>query len=432
VSPTSRPLAPSHDSGVMAGPDEPDRGIQHNTLRLTNLFGDSPSLAHAAPVQYPERYTDYAFPVKGQGTISFSIAANGPFRIVLNNDKSQSGSDSVVVLEVGDRATTFRMHDDDGDGFAHTTSRDALVEVGTERTYWLSLDKNNWRLRFGKGEMLPNLTLFEYVIPEALQRDFGFIAELSYIALVNVPDEAVSAHCLWAIPVTSMPAPILVPSDELTVDDIASGARTVAADLPTSAQVLYGTVAGNGIALDATDFPDFAAAINHSIDTPGCICYEKLKKKDPAFGYLRVTIGPNQGDSPGSPHVVEIWPAGHSSPIHDHGNACAIIKVLHGSIKVELFPELKVGLYPFGSVVFFPGEVTYLTPQVYQIHRLTNPAKAGMTATIQSYRYPDDDIAHYEFFDYIDKDSIIEKFLPDSDWEYLPFKELIRKEWGHR
>ncbi len=34
----------------------------------------------------------------------------------------------------------------------------------------------------------------------------------------------------------------------------------------------------------------------------------------------------------GIPFVLEIWPAGHSSPIHNHGNAYGIVRMLHGDI----------------------------------------------------------------------------------------------------
>ncbi len=30
--------------------------------------------------------------------------------------------------------------------------------------------------------------------------------------------------------------------------------------------------------------------------------------------------------------MLEIWPAGHSSPIHNHGNAYGIVRMLHGDI----------------------------------------------------------------------------------------------------
>ena len=48
--------------------------------------------------------------------------------------------------------------------------------------------------------------------------------------------------------------------------------------------------------------------------------------------YLRVSVGVPSGCSPGIPYVLEIWPAGHFSPVHNHGNAFGIVRMLHGSI----------------------------------------------------------------------------------------------------
>jgi hypothetical protein len=231
---------------------------------------------------------------------------------------------------------------------------------------------------------------------------------------------------------------VLVGADVITLDAIARNDATVIANLPNACQVLYGNVAGPAIELDTPDFPDFSKAINYSIITPGCICYEKLKDKAGEFGknepnetYLRITIGPNRGDSPGSPFVLEIWPGNHYSPIHDHGEACAVIKVLHGDIWVELYPELNPAVTDyFTEAVFHKGDVTYLTPEYYQVHKLVNRNPPGnMTATIQCYRYPDDDTVHWEYFDYI-SDGAIQHFTPDSDWEYLEFRSLIRAEWA--
>ncbi len=56
--------------------------------------------------------------------------------------------------------------------------------------------------------------------------------------------------------------------------------------------------------------------------------------------------------------------------------------------------------------------------------------------SVQCYRYPDSDNVHYEYFDYIttnDADErVIEQFLPDSDFDFLPFKAAIREEWAKR
>ena len=48
--------------------------------------------------------------------------------------------------------------------------------------------------------------------------------------------------------------------------------------------------------------------------------------------YLRVSLGVPSGCSPGIPYVLEIWPSGHFSPVHNHGNAFGIVRILHGSI----------------------------------------------------------------------------------------------------
>lgn len=420
--------------------------IRRTQKPLVSLFGAAqPMLAAAKELQFHEDYTDYAFPVLGQGTISFGIKTASPFRIVVSEDKQQSRGKPVLVLDIGTQVTCFRNRNDESNDsvIASTTSPKALLEAGVSREYWFSLDRQNRRLRFGKGEMLQQLVVFECTLPapQAGEADpYAFMAQLRNIALCQVPRSAVVSHFLWPLPVTLSLPPSLVSSDEITLDAIAENEHTVIANLPAACQVLYGNVGGAAITLNSPDFPDFAQAIEHSIMTPGCICHQKLEEKASEFGkrepdqtYLRITIGPNQGDSPGSPYVLEIWPGGHYSPIHDHGQACAVIKVLHGDIWVELYPQLQPDLLDyFSEAVFHQGDVTYLTPGLYQVHRLRNQNPPGhMTATIQCYRYPNDDTQHYEYFDYIGPTGI-EHFKPNSDWEYLEFKELIRQEWANR
>ena len=52
--------------------------------------------------------------------------------------------------------------------------------------------------------------------------------------------------------------------------------------------------------------------------------------------YIRVSVGLPCGTSPGIPYVMEIWPPGHFSPIHNHGNAFGVVRLLHGSISSAL------------------------------------------------------------------------------------------------
>lgn len=419
--------------------------IRRTAKPLPSLFATPMLRASARTEQFHENYTEYVLPVKGQGTISFGFQAKAAFRVVLNKDKQQSGGSPVLVLDVGSDVTCFRNRNDEAQGsvIASTKEPKAMIDPDGVRNYWFSVDWLNRRLRFGKGEMLQQLVVFECPLPPVASGQvdpYAFVAELRNIALVNVPAEAPMTHFLWPLPVTLDLPPSLVTSDAITLDDIGHNEHTVIANLPAACQVLYGNVAGPAIQLDTADFPEFSQAIERSIITPGCICYEKLKAKANEFGkydpdgtYLRVTIGPNQGDSPGSPYVLEIWPGGHYSPIHDHGAACAVIKVLHGDIWVELFPQLEPDLLEyFSEAVFHEGDVTFLTPALYQVHRLRNRNPAGhMTATIQCYRYPNDDTRHYEYFDYLGPTGK-EHFTPNSDWEYLEFKSLIRREWAER
>lgn len=399
-----------------------------------------------APAPGAEVYTDYVFPIAGQGTISLNIKAEGPFRIILDDERAPAGDRAVIVLEVGTTETRFRNRNDDAPEsvIASTTAKNALVVPGVAWNYWFSLDAINRVLSFGKGEMLPALCVFRAELPPAPKvgpDQYAYLSTLRYIGISGHPMPDPLGHFMWPVPVTVGLPGRVVPADQLTLDDIAANRATVVSNLDAAAQVLYGNVAGAGITLDTPDFPDFSEAINHSINTPGLWCYTKLAQKATEFGgdnpdetYLRITIGPNQGDSPGSPYVLEIWPGGHYSPIHNHGQASAIIKVLHGQIWVELYPELNPAVLDYYvEATFQKGDVTFLSPQFYQVHKLVNHNPPGnMTATIQCYRYPSSDTRHYEYFDYIGGNDAIEHFTPNSDAEFAAFKNLIRREWLNR
>lgn len=109
-------------------------------------------------------------------------------------------------------------------------------------------------------------------------------------------------------------------------------------------QRLYSYVAGSDIELMSDDI----AAINHCLDTEGCALHEKLINKSMiSYGipnsnmtYLRITIGCDIGDSPGVPFVLELWPKYHYSPIHTHGDAVAVIKILHGNLTSNYYNPL--------------------------------------------------------------------------------------------
>lgn len=369
---------------------------------------------------------DAVFPIKGQGTVSVCPASlDNELRIVLSGQ-----GDDCIGLTVGRQRLSLWLRQAGAQTLLDEKTDPALLldPAATGRPYWLSLDSNNGRIRYGKGEMLRELMLFEYGWADGDSPLKRFARDL---ARVRVEGAQVDHLRILDMPVNLSPSPHIIAAAEVTMELIAANSASVIDDLPAACRRLYANVSGPGMNLAPKDFPEFAQAIQYSIATPGALCHEKLREKDPEFGYLRVTLDTNMGDSPGQPYVLEIWPAGNGSPIHDHGRACAVIKVLHGQIQVSWFSALSPAIgQPWGSTVAHAGEVTFLTPDYYQIHRLFNPSPKGgsFCATIQCYRYPDDDLRHDEYFDYIE-DGHVKQFLPDSDWTYLAFKEAIRQEW---
>jgi predicted metal-dependent enzyme (double-stranded beta helix superfamily) len=203
------------------------------------------------------------------------------------------------------------------------------------------------------------------------------------------------------------------------MQDIAEGTYMPSANLSAVAQKLHACISGKEFVLNTPDFPDFAEAIAYSIVTPTCWCYETLKAKSTEFGpvpnthetYLRITLNANNGESPGIPYVMEIWPVGNYSPVHNHGGAHAIIRVLSGAIRVKLFSFL--GGPSFAEADFKQGDVTWISPTLNQVHQLENPASnTAPCITIQCYMYDAEDATHYDYFDYLDQAGKIQQFDP--------------------
>jgi hypothetical protein len=46
--------------------------------------------------------------------------------------------------------------------------------------------------------------------------------------------------------------------------------------------------------------------------------------------------------------------------------------------------------------------------------------------------YDDTDNKHYDYFDYLDANGVIQQYEPDSDMDYMSFKALMKKEWNSR
>lgn len=309
--------------------------------------------------------------------------------------------------------------------------------------YWVSLDSQNQTILAGVGE--PRLDTVAYSYKWNMADGNREKNKIFLESLVALELEDVKILRILRDPVTGDVPLAVKDSSQLTMTDVARGNVVPSANLSPMAQKLYNCISGKNFVLNDSDFPDFSKAIEYNIATVGCWCNTRLKEKSREFNkdkpnvketYLRITLGQNNGESPGVPYVMEIWPVGHYSPIHNHGGSEAVIRVLLGSIHVSLFPYLcgePAGIPPFKEVSFKEGDVTWISPTLNQTHQLKNLKHNTSTCiTIQCYMYDEKNKTHYDYFDYIDSSGNKLQYEPDSDMEFLEFKERMRTEWNAR
>ncbi|MEY4927382.1 MAG: hypothetical protein RI894_1818 [Bacteroidota bacterium] len=385
-------------------------------------------------------FTNFPLPVHGQGVFIFklqdSLVWNAENMISLSYRNSpQDNRDGLLLQISGGRLRLSRIK---------TGELLARGECGwvdaKDAFYWVSLDAQNYLISFGVGEARQENVGFSYTFPLVRDENKKDLTKpfLESLICLTYQAENVSPLRYLRDPIVNKPTPMLVKNvDELTMVAIAENRYLPKANLSPIGQRLYGNIAGKNFVLDDADFPEFSAAIQYSINNEAGWCYKKLREKASEFGpsnllatYLRITLGQNNGESPGIPYVMEIWPPQHFSPVHNHSSANAIIRVLHGAITVSLFPYLDPKMPPaFATVTFYRDEITWISPTLNQTHQLKNNGGDTPCITIQCYMYDEEDSNHYDYFDYLgEKD--IEQYEPDSDMDYLDFRKQMIYEWN--
>jgi predicted metal-dependent enzyme (double-stranded beta helix superfamily) len=367
--------------------------------------------------------------VHGQGVLLFD-----------HSDVSQScflrffDSASVEILQAEFCEGAVKVRLANGEELLDPNNTKGIIS-GAGAYYWFSLDAQNRVLQAGIGEARADTVVYRYTFSDAAAKKWLETITEIRLDTASMPRRLLRdpIQCIGGVPL------YVRDTNALTMSDVAKSVHIPVANLPVVAQKLHGCIAGRRFLLDDADFPEFSKAIEYSIATPGCWCYETLKAKSTTFGpepnlaetYLRITLNQNNGESPGIPYVMEIWPSGHYSPIHNHGGSHAVIRVLHGRIHVRLFPYLGAGAEPFGTADFAKGQITWISPVLNQVHQLKNEGKQTCI-TIQCYMYDGEDSDHHDYFDYLDAAGKVQEFEPDSDMDFLAFKETIRREWNSR
>lgn len=384
----------------------------------------------------PLRIREHKIPllVHGQGVFLFKSTTLQPCAFTIVDADHKSCLDVEFNLE-----NIYVINPHTSEPYLDKNTRSGLSPL-RGAYYWFSIDSQNQRLIAGVGEARLETAIYHYQFP-LLEGNKKWLE--SFTTIVIPEDSHLIPLRILRDPVT-LKVPLFVKDiNKLTMDDIAKGDVMPSANLNAISQKLYSCIAGEQFVLDDDDFPDFSNAIEYSIATPGLWCHKRLKQKETEFNkenpdkmetYLRITLGQNNGESPGIPYVMEIWPSGHYSPVHNHAYSSAVIRVLHGSIHVKLFPFLcdsPSSVPEFGNVDFKKGDITWLTETLNGVHQLENRDKVTCI-TIQCYMYPENDIIHYDYFDYLDAGQKIQQYEPDSDMDFVTFKKRMKEEWSKR
>lgn len=391
-------------------------------MTFTNAFYERPK---ALRIRQPVETVNLI--VHGQGVVIFDATKPCCLRLC-----DISGTAGFVVNFTADKVLV-NMYPDDEPLIDPNNTRGISNVSGAY--YWFSIDSQNQRLYAGIGEPRKETLIYQYQLQHANKK------LLEDIVLVNGTGMQITT--LLRDPITAKVPLLVKDTNDLSMESIASGKYMPKANLSQTSQKLYECISGKKFVLNTPDFPDFTKAIEYSIATPGLWCHKTIKKKATEFDkdkpnyketYLRITLGENNGESPGIPYVMEIWPVAHFSPIHNHGGSTAIIRVLHGSINVSLFPFLgDATVEPFAKADFGVGDVTWISPTLNQIHQLKNlEGNTDTCITIQCYMYESSDTGHYDYFDYLDGSSAKQQFEPDSDMEFIEFKARMKEEWSNK
>ena len=368
-----------------------------------------------------------SFLVKGQGVFIFK---NSEKLIKLHFfDKEKQ---NILKLVINDRTTLYH----NSVKYVDPNNQTGIVHL-QGAYYWISINSQNQQVYVGIGEPRIETVIYHYTFEPNQKHFLENLTHMEYDYLTTKLLKVLKDPITRSIPC------LIKNTDDLTMNDIATSKYMPKSNLSLISQKLYDCISGKTFALDDSDFPDFSKAIEYSIKTPGLWCNKTLQSKSREFNpdkpnlnetYLRITLGENNGESPGIPYVMEIWPPGHYSPIHSHANSSAIIRVLYGAIQVSLYPFLcteKDGIEPFGKADFVKDDITWISPTLNQTHQLKNNG-SQTCVTIQCYMYEDENKKHYDFFDFLDKDGHKQKYLPDSDMDFVVFKELMKMEWENR
>jgi hypothetical protein len=326
-----------------------------------------------------------SMPVKGKGTIEMSQKDSLPFELFVSTKSKADDPDAfALVLKVDNRESILGLFQNGSLRVLQRTTRAAALlqpNNGKWETYWLSYFKDKSMVKYGVGEVRPSFFMLEFTISAEENSVFAEIQHL-HIKLNNenrlnqIGDLRNNVKIvIGPEPVTFEPAVLVLPLPSFTLEHASHHTALTPVSLDQPCRELYESVIN--FPLNDLEFSQLTKAIEESIKTPDFWCYKKLREKSRGTleaTYLRITVGQLEGRSPGHRYVVEIWPPGHYSSIHNHSNVYGIIRVLYGTVTVKLYPSLSVATHEdhtYIEKVFTEGQVTWISPRLNQTHQVS-------------------------------------------------------------
>lgn len=79
----------------------------------------------------------------------------------------------------------------------------------------------------------------------------------------------------------------------------------------------------------------------------------------------------------GQATILEIWPGGHYSPIHSHGDTTGILLGMVGVLDIVNYAELDWDAEKLGMLSLTPGKVCWLSGPSFAVHKVNCPLPPG-------------------------------------------------------
>jgi len=339
--------------------------------------------------------------------------------------------------------------------------------------FWLSYDgaPAGAGLKYGRGYVVEAAVLLAAAAPAAAVAPGGPLARAPHArrALVRgaFPDAPVAASgphaarlaargdrarppAVWCSPrpLSFTPSPLAsargAPSSLATLGDASAPVRFD--DLPPTCRQLLAAVTAPGVGLGAA----LAAAISRSLRGGALaarLAAKAVSSTTVSIPYLRVAVAAPARCAPGEPFVLELWPAGAASPVHAHGGAAGVFRVLHGACYLRTFnaagadgpgprtPHFAAGPLTAGALGWFDSG----HHQTHQIEAVPGPP-GSFCATLQAFRYETPDEVRCPFMEVeaattAEQDSPRLHHAPPTDFEPVSdygFAELAALVLGER